>query len=310
MALTGTALIAAAMNVAAALETAHGVPVAVVSVSDGHPETFWTRASEILCRKTSRSICSPESLQHMTYSTNPLGQSRVLTYVDGSGQQKKVCLVIPPRRDVSSGFAARGLTRNKSLGIEELPDNSETEAWLLMNHAARCADKDGSQFEEKRADAFATLALTLLQGDPAFVGGTYASPSRTFSWMRNENSSAWASSLGERILLDLWKNETAAKARKTLGCNVRNVKSGELNTQAIKRESSLAPGDSCAAGEGVVTDGNLALWMNGTNASATGPKFSGFGAPPEPWQPLKMFDNTNKAVAYMWQSADSIARQR
>src|SRR3546814_11323838 len=83
-----------------------------------------------------------------------------------------------------------------------LPNEDQTEAWLMLMNAARCLDREGSHFEEKRADAFATLALTLMEGDPIFAAGVNITAARFFSGMRNEPSMRKAANTGEGILLD------------------------------------------------------------------------------------------------------------
>src|SRR3546814_5993929 len=90
----------------------------------------------------------------MTANTNPMGFARIIQYENAEGQQRLVCALLPPMPNISPSFAATGISAGGIFTHMNLPNEDQTEAWLMLMNAARCLDREGSHFEEKRADAF------------------------------------------------------------------------------------------------------------------------------------------------------------
>jgi len=313
-----SALPSQAVAVITALERVTKMPIAVLERTGDDPGQFWYRAAAILCKKTGDNWCE-EDLQILTDTTNPMGWARVLTYIprDASGNQgkvaKKVCVILPPRPGISEGYAAAGLAGGGAYTHDELTSSAETEAFLYLMHAGNCQNVNGDAKEEKRADAFAALTLTLLEGDPAFLSGADVTPARKFSTYRNRESTSWAVSVGERILIDLWKREAAEVLKTAYSCDARVVPSQNINTQGIQRDQALPAGQDCTntmgPPRGDVTDGNLWLWTGGRGGFYGAPAAK-VPLPPKPYQPFKGFATLDEAVKYAWQTAGSIAAQR
>lgn len=318
-----------ALQVVTALEAVSGMPIAILERTGDDPKMFWERTTEILCEKTESFFCE-EDVHFMTANTNPMGFARIIAYENNEGQQRLVCALLPPVPNISPSFAATGISAGGLFSYQNLPNEDHTEAWLTLMNAARCLDREGSKFEEKRADAFATLALTLMEGDPIFTNGIDITAARFFSGMRNEPTMRWSANVGERILLDLWKGEAAQVLNQNHGCAASLAHSTNIDVPSIPRDTAL-PMYRCAGIttynwyegqshvsfglQGDVTDRNLHLWMYGEESPQ---KFWGgyyvgdapvLGAPPKPWTPFKMFQSYEAAVEYIWQTADSIAEQ-
>lgn len=344
MALVGSALVSAAFSAVLALETLNGLPIAILERTGDDPSVFWMRTAEILCEKVGDGICV-EDLTFLTANNNPLGYSLVLDYTTEEGEEKSVCALLPPIQGLSPSVMATGLTAGGFVYHTHLPESYEAESWLILMHAANCFIEDDrpTKHEEKRSDAFASLTLTLLQGDTSFTTGNDVSQSRYFSYMRNQSSSKWAVSVGERILFDLWKQEARGVLASQYRCNVSVAASSTLDTEAIPRARELGDG-RCDQMEGAigypsnrgkVTDGNLHLWMFGeqqgnlsfynvrrfggigTGSPYVGGQtreqptpFPGIGAPPLPWTPMKPFASMLEGVEYAWSTSEEIARQR
>src|SRR3546814_18128487 len=123
--------------------------------------------------------------------------------------------------NISPSVAATGISAGGIFTHMNLPNEDQTEAWLMLMNAARCLDREGSHFEEKRADASATLALTLMEGDPIFAAGVDITAARFFSGMRTEPSMRGAANTSEGRLMDRWKGGGAAVRRNSKACSDR-----------------------------------------------------------------------------------------
>jgi hypothetical protein len=294
-------LAGAALNVVLALESVSGVPIAMVSGAGADPAANWKAIEEAVCAKADGALCGAD-VTFMTRTTNPLGFSTSLFY-DKDGARARVCVVVLPAEDLSPSVAATGISGGGIFVAKNLPSQAEMKAWLVAYNAARCLDEKHDAAEEKRAEAFATMTLGLIEGDPAFVSGAKSGP-RTFSFMRDHDLNRWAANVSERILLELWKKETA-EALKASGCPAQAVASASFDTDQIARASALAPESQCGgAGVAQVTDENLHLWMFG-GAAGVRP----VGAPPTPWTPMKPFESYADGVAYAWKTAGKLASQ-
>jgi hypothetical protein len=307
-----TGLAAQAVALVPMLERVTSMPMVVLERTGDDPGQFWYKAMQALCAKTGDNWCE-EDLTSLTDTTNLLGWSRVMTYRprDSKGNQgieggitKSVCVILPPKPGVSAGFTAIGLSGGGAYLTEELPSDEEAEAFLYLTHAASCMSTGGDQAAEtRRSDAFAALALTLLEGNPNFVSGRAASPGRMFSAYRSGEAVRWSVSVGERVLLDLWKRKTVALLQAG-GCSATLADSTEMDTQSIPRAGSLPQDGDCRGNrnwsrQGSVSDGNLWLWGG-----------VGIPLPPEPYTPFMSFGSVEEGVRYAWTTAGSIAKQR
>jgi len=292
-------LMAAVFSLIAGLDSSRGMPIAILDRIDD-TQMFWARTAAILCQKTGDSFCE-ENVRFMVANTEPLGMSRVLQYTV-NGIEKKVCAVLPPIDAVD----ATSLGESFGTGMpppDQTPNSEMTQAWITLYHAAHCLDTTGDPAEEKRAAAFATLGLTIISGDPTFSAGLRRSPARQLGVISGQEAAYWAAGVGERLLLNEWKQEAANKLRQSYGCNANVIDSQSIEIESIPRDSTLKPDESCVAGStmGTVSDANLWIWMYGTG---------GLGVPPEAWYPMKMFTSATAAASYSIQTSESLAKQK
>jgi hypothetical protein len=300
-----TAITAAIMNLVAGLEGIAGYPIVVLDRAGNDPSVFWHQAALKLCNRTGENWCDSD-LVSITDTTAALGWSRLITYVGRtSGQTKRVCLVLPPPVDVSPYMAATGLSKGGYVDVLNLPTSADTYTWLTLQAAANCiADADGA-FADRRADAFATIATTLIDGDPIATQPNGIGPARLFQNFRNHDAIRWANDMAERYEFDIWKNQVALKAPSMIGCQMTVVPNTDLATDAIVRDPAVLPVDGCTGYAGGstqtarVTDANLYAWMYA----------SPLGAPPQAWQPYQGFTDFNSATQWTWTTASDLAKQ-
>ncbi len=291
-----SSLVDQALGALPVMESVSGMPIVVLARTGDDPGAFWLSAMQDLCSKTGDNWCEGD-VQVLQDTTNLLGWARVLTYTpEGASAPKKVCAILPPAPGVSPGFVAQGIAGGGAFSYTELPSQEEAEAYLYLIHLAACASTGANDAQEqRRSDAFAALSLTLMEGSSSFVSGREVSPARRFAGFRNAQTTGWAVSVGERILLDLWKGQ-AVTALQASGCAATGVASTSIDTLAIPRDRALPPGQNCAGNyrTGTVTDGNLWLWMGGTS---------------QPYAAFQTFPSAEEGIRYSWQTAASLSTQ-
>jgi len=310
-------LMAAVFSLIAGLEASTGHPIAFLDRIED-PQRFWARTAAILCQKTGDNFCDTD-MRFMTSNTELTGFSQVIEYRVGNAV-KRVCAILPPVDWVDPTVVGEAF----GTGIptsSQLPSSANTQAWLTLYHAAHCLDSQGNDFEEKRATAFATLGLSIISGDPAFTIGTRRSPPRLLAVISGKEAAYWAAGVGERVLLNLWKQEAVDRLRHEYGCDAISVASTSIDIERIPRDAALKKGEDCSSetpseggafmgvgstfasgtAKGVVTDANLWIWMFGNG---------GLGAPPKPWQPMKIFPSPSDAARYTLDVAENLARQK
>lgn len=295
---------AAVVAFVTALEGISGVPIATLDRVDNTQE-FWARSAAILCQKTGDNFCD-DDLRFMTQNTEPSGFSQIIEYkVGATGKTKRVCALLPPIDNIDPNYVGEAFT-GSFVRERDYPTETSMAAWLYLYHAAHCLDSAMNGNEENRAVAFATLGLTILQGDPLFAPPGQTGQSRRIATMIKNNSAWWAAGTGERILFDQFKAETADTLRKKHGCNAQVQASTTIDTTKIARASRLSDGQDCsiaASGgyqnSGLVSDANLWIWMYGQG---------GVGAPPVAYAPAKMFSDMKAAVTYTLNTANSLAK--
>ena len=298
-------IVKAARDFIPAVEEATGRPIAVLQRSDNDPATFWYKAMQSLCDATNDNWCEREVRSLLTDTTNQLGWARIITYRGDDETVKTVCALLPPRTGLYPGYVATAISSGAVLGQYELPTAKEVEAYLWLLHTGNCMNQLGNEKEQKRADTFATLALTIIQGDGEFVGAYDETPSRLFNPWRNPTETRWATNIGERLLLDQWKGEVQ-ETLSGIPCNATVVDSTDINTDFITRDQALSSMDDCQstteAGykSGKVTDQNLWIWTG----SFGGPTMA---MPPKPYTPFKMFVSEVEAAKYVWATANKLA---
>jgi hypothetical protein len=293
---------AAVIAFIAALESTTGMPIAILERTDNTQE-FWARSAAILCTKTGETWCDTD-VRFMTQNTELSGFSQIIEYKSAStGQTKKVCAILPPIDNIDPTYVAEAFTGSFVMEAE-LPTETSTAAWLYLYHAAHCLDQVFNDREENRAAAFATLGLTILQGDPAFARSDRSGQSRMIATMIKNNSAWWGAGTGERLLSEEFKDDVASVLRNQYRCNARVQTATSIDTTRIPRDSQLDAGEDCAdtgtgaQANGLVTDSNLWIWMYGNG---------GLGAPPVSYTPAKMFSTMNAAATYVWSTANQLA---
>jgi len=289
-------LMAAVFSLIAGLEGSRAMPIAILDRIED-TATFWARSAAILCQKTGDNFCT-EHVRFMVANTEPMGMSRIIEYTT-NGQTKRVCAVLPPIDQVDPTNLAEAFGTGYPTS-DQLPSSEDTQAWLTLYHAAHCLDTDGTPFEEKRASAFASLGLAIIDGDPAFTANMRRSPPRQLAVISGQEAAYWAAGIGERLLLDIWKQEAADRLRSEYGCNVTVVTNTSIDIENIPRQTALDPLETCNP-SGTVSDSNIWIWMYGAG---------GLGVPPKPWTPMKMFANARDAASYAIQAAEDLARQK
>jgi hypothetical protein len=326
MPLDPATLTAIAMNVVLGLEQVTGMPMVVIQRSDD-PLQVWKNTQSAFCTKTNGAVCDLRQMEYMTETQNFAGFSNVVSYKSSKdGRTGKLCVIMPPDKRFATSHAAMAMSGGKYFSPSDQPSKGELDAFLIMHNAAEClSDSANSPASGARADAFAALALTLIEGDPSFTRSPNTTPARKFAFMRYGNTTGAAVNVGERILLDTWKVEAVAAIRQS-GCQVTAEGSSGSNTPAIPRDGRLplcttyddgmsgasggATGMMATGGQRIeikhpvtVSDKNLHLWMYGETGRTYGFLESAnpiVGAPPQPWRPFKTFASTKDAVSYMW----------
>lgn len=294
---------AAAFAFITALESISGVPIVVLDRIDA-TEVFWERSATILCEKTGDSFCG-EDVSFLTNSIEPSGFSQIIEYkTNGTGPTKRICAILPAIPNIDPVYIAEAFTGG--LTVEsQYPSQPSMSAWMLLYHAAHCLDSTFSDQEENRAVAFATLGLTILQGDPLFSYPGQTGQSRRIATMIKNDSAWFAAGAGERILLDQFKTEAALELRTDFNCNAAVLGATTIDTTNIAKENSLAADQNCAINEngsrnqGVVSDNNLWIWMYGGG---------GLGSPPSEYQPVKMFSDMKAAATYTINTASTLSQ--
>jgi hypothetical protein len=301
-----SAMTGAVLSLINALQGIAGYPIVVLDRNPGtDPSVFWHAASTKLCSATGENWCD-DDLVFITDTTNQLGWSRLVNYQGRtSGQQKTVCMILPPADDVSPWMVAQGLSSGAYQSIYDLPTNPDAWVWLMLNWAGDCiADADLNK-ADRRAQAFATLGLGLIDADPISTQQNGIAPARWWQNFKYHDLNRWAANLTERYSWDIWKNQVAAAATTAIGCTMTIVPNTDTGTDVITRDPTLQPADGCAGfgggttAVGNVTDANLWIWMYQ----------SPIGAPPLAWQPYQGFADWNAAVRWTWGTANDLATQ-
>lgn len=298
-----SAMAGATLSLINALQSIAGYPIVVLDRAGDDPSVFWHNAAVKLCGRTGENWCD-QDLVSVTNTTDPLGWSRLVHYQGRtSGQQKTVCMILPPADDVSPSMVANGLSAGAYTNIYKLPTNPDTWVWLMLLWAGDCiADSDLAK-ADRRAQAFATLGLGMIDADPISTRGG-VSPARWWQVFKYPDLNRWAANLTERYSWDVWKNQVQTAAVTQIGCTMTVVPNTDTATDAIVHDETLAPADACigfgggATQTGSVTDQNLWIWMY----------MSPIGTAID-WQPYQGFADWNASVRWTWSTADTLASQ-
>lgn len=303
---------AAVLAFITALESVTGVPIAILERKE-KTEEFWARSAAILCEKTKDNWCE-EHVRFMTSNTELMGQSHIIEYdLSGTGL-RRVCAIIPPIPDIDPSFISESFGRGFP-NYSELPLPIEAASWLMLYHASHCLDATLSSNEEERAIALATLSLALLGGDASFIsGGTAKSAARKVALLTGKDSAYWAAGTGERILMDLWKQETAYVLEQS-NCYATVSPGTSIDTERISRAKSIHQGENCTSNTeppsamyGTVSDNNLWLWMLGPEHGEGIFSWPKVGVTPLPYTPAKSFPTMEDAASYILETANALAR--
>lgn len=301
-----SALTGAALNLIASLQGIAGYPIVVLERGGDDPSLFWNRSAQLLCHATGENWCGSPDLVGWTDTTNPLGWSKLITYVGRtSGQTKKVCAVLPPAPDVSPSMAATGLSEGNIFGPESLPTSADTYIWLLLQAAANCIQDADPAFAERRADAFSSLGTTMIDGDPISTQPGGVGPARYFQNFRHHDVNRWSVNVGERYQFDMWKAQAAAVAPQKVACSLAVVANTGIDTDTAARDPALQQQDACtgfgggSTASGNITDANLYIWLYQAP----------IGAPPAEWVPYAGFSDWNAAAQWTFDTASSLAKQ-
>lgn len=301
-------LTALVLTLITAMESVSGLPIAQLDRIDD-TQQFWVRTAAILCSKTGDPFCDTD-VRFMTSNTELSGMSRLIEYkVGGTGPTKKVCAVLPPISQIDPSYVGDAFG-TAYMPPDQYPGTQVTAAWLTLYHAAHCFDSAFNPQEEDRAKAFATLGVAMLTGDPSFAPGIHRSQWRSMAVISGSTPAYWAAGTGERILLDMWKNQTASILQQKYNCDAKSVVNTSIDIEKIGRETRLQSGQDCAPtgvgtgsqagrGNGIVSDSNLWIWMYGNG---------GLGAPPVTYTPMAAWGGDyKKAFAYIWSTASQLA---
>jgi hypothetical protein len=154
-------------------------------------------------------------------------------------------------------------------------------------------------------------------GDYKFLPGRVRSSSRQIASMTGKASAYWAAGTGERILMDLWKEETSDRLRREYGCYPIIKQNSSIDIERIQRDARIPDGQNCSMGaggngggrtnpQGSITDANLWLWLYGPqNGGDSSPKL---GVPPKDYTAFKTFSNFNTAASYVLDTANKLAQ--
>jgi hypothetical protein len=306
-------VVASAAAVAPNMQTAiaGGPPIAVLTRSDNDLSNFYLQAMQTLCRVApDNNWCDADLMGVLTDTTNQLGWAQVLNYTSTTtGGAATVCAILPPSPTVSAGTIAGSVSQTGQVfDWRDLTTDQEAQAWLMLRYVGMCEASAGGTQDQKNADAFASLTLTLIEGNPIFVGAQDVSPARKFSFYDGFASTAWATNVGERVLFELWKAQAAAGVS-AQSCKAAAVASTNLDTVGVQRDTMLTGGQDCTAQPpvGTVTDSNLWLWTaNGGTMTVTWPTVP---EPPLAYAPFMSFTSFNAGINYAWQSGLGIASQ-
>lgn len=285
------------------MESVSGVPIAQLERIDD-TQAFWVRTAAILCTKTGDPFCDTD-VRFMTSNTELSGGSQIIEYqVNGKGAVKKVCALLPPIDEIDPSYVGEAFG-STFMAPDQYPSNLVTAQWLMLYHAAHCMDTQFNQAEEDRAKAFATLGIAMLQGGPGFTPGIHRAEWRQMAVISGSTPAYWAAGTGERILLDMWKNQAAGILQTTYNCDAKIVVNTSIDIEKITRAKTLDQGQDCSStgqsgrGTGIVSDNNLWIWMYGNG---------GLGAPPVRYTPMAAWGGDyTKAYAYMWNTASQLA---
>ena len=209
-----------------------------------------------------------------------------------------------PSPALSPGLLATQLSGGQTFSDADLPTQVDAWIWLMLNLAAGCVVDADAAYADRRADAFATLATTLIDGDPVIAQQGGVGPGRYWEKYRFASANHWATNVGERYLLDIMKSQVASVSKTMINCTLTPIQSTRLDTDAIVREN-VTPADGCTSyggggsDTGNVTDANLWDWMYQTP----------IGAPPNELPPLVGFADAGTAFTWTWNSASSLAKQ-
>lgn len=300
-------LASAVLALITTMESVSGMPIAILERHD-KTEVFWARTAAILCDKTGDTWCDTD-VRFMTDNTELSGGSRIIEYKNEEGGEiKRVCAITPPIRELHPSYLgdAFGAPFQAPGGY---PGGTVTADWLMLYHAAHCLDTTFQPIEEKRAKAFATLGIALLDGNPTFTTGQQQSAWRQLGILSGDAAGYWAAGVGERVLMDLWKNQAATILSTNYGCNAKIVANSSIDIEKIKREKQLAAGEDCSStggdgssastATGIVSDSNLWIWMYSNG---------GLGAPPITYQPMQTWGGDMRSgYTYIWQTANSLS---
>ncbi len=289
----------AVLALIATMQNVSGMPIAILERQDTI-EQFWARSAAILCTKTGDTWCSSD-VYFMNDTTTLTGWSKVIKYTNKSGVQKQVCAILPPIRELDPSYLANAFGTSY-LGPANYPAGTVTADWTLLYNAAHCLDKNFDAQEEKRAKAFATLAVAMLDGNPVFTAGAQQSSWRQLAKIANDQAAYWAAGTGERILFDLWKNQAASVLAQNYRCNASVVANSSIDTENIRRDQTLTSGQDCSAASGSigqVTDSNLWVWMYANG---------GIGAPPITYTPMEVWGGDyTTGFNYIWSTAANLS---
>lgn len=297
-----SAMAGATLSLISALQGIAGYPIVVLDRAGDDPSVFWHNAATKLCARTGENWCD-QDLVSITDTTNPLGWSRLVRYQGRtSGQQKTVCMILPPADDVSPYMVANGLSGGAYTDIYNLPTNPDAWVWLMLLWAGDCiADNDLAK-ADRRAQAFATLGLGMIDADPISTKAGI-DPVRWWQLFKYHDVNRWAANLTERYSWDVWKNQIQAASVTQIGCTMNVVPNTDNATDVLVRDQAMAPADGCIGYGGstqtaTVTDQNLWLWLYGTPLGLS-----------IDWQPYQGFADWNASVKWTWSTADTLATQ-
>ena len=332
-------LIGILMQIIPAFTDATGVDILVIQKGEGDRYQFTQNIEKNLCNQYSNNPSCEADMRGVPYET--VSGWAYKSFETNSSDIGDVCLYMIP--DPTSGatyfnyidnIKDKYSTVSKQFNTSvEYPSTENAYMYTALSTLAECARKDDESIyaQIEREMAFASLAMTLIEGDTTFIREPNANIIRRHADIINSSAAQYATNIGERILLELWKAETVKSLNResycgasSLNSGVLNKKSKDINTVGIPRTSGWVP--TCPFDDErqsftqrtlEVNDSNLHLFMFGASENlirqarnsddgAYGPMSPVVSNPPEPYSPMKPFGSYSSAISYIWQTSSNL----
>lgn len=333
--MSGGAFLGILLQIIPAFTEVTGVEVLVADrITDRYQ--FTQNLEQKLCSQSSNPNCEADMRNIPFEEMSGWGSKAFST---NSSDVSNYCIFMTPEFENLATYSNYGFDLQKkysaisaSVGQIEQAQSHHSAMYAALSSLAECARKDSETLDVQveRELAFASLALTLIVGDTSFIREPMTNITRKHANVTNSEAAKYATNIGERILFELWKQETAKVLNKQTYCGPSSrdggvfvKKSSDINTIGVPRADDWVP--TCPYDEErqawsqsklEVNDQNLHLFMFGASEakirSARGDD-GGYGPmqpvvsnPPEPYTPFKPFGSYKSAISYIWETSNNL----